>query len=153
MKNKEEYLKNYIEENDDFNKQRTPFWKSIIFLFLEAILPFVALYITTSNDIALIKNYGVGASIGFAFLLIFLTTALTILFVFFNFHKEDQITYVFATICTLVLFYTTSFWLSLDQLIYRALISILGLIITALIGSILSNLIRNFRLKKSDIPN
>ncbi|ALA98056.1 hypothetical protein SKUN_001173 [Spiroplasma kunkelii CR2-3x] len=148
-----EHLPPEMQHDLEFHASRTAFWKSLLFLIIEAVGPFLLLFFLTSPDLSFVYHYDVGIGIGFGLTMVFSVFLLTCLGFYFYFHQADQFTYTIALSWMLYGIYLTGYWWGWDKILYRCLVSFLFLLIAIFIGTFMTVWMRNlrgyFQIKKS----
>ncbi len=137
-------------KDSDFDKIKTPFWKSFLFLIIEFLVPTFSLWLLTGNDFGFSYSintiYIVFSTIGVFIFDILLTYIIYKL----RLHKSDQFTYVISLTAAMLAFYITGFWWHI-HIFYRLLSVLFILIIFTLIGTLISAYFYNKSLKTENI--
>jgi len=140
-----EHLPPEMQHDLEFHASRTVFWKSFLFLIIEAVGPFLLLFFLTSPDLSFAYHYDVGIGIGFGLTMVFSAFLLTCLGFYFHFHQADQFTYTIALSWMLYGIYLTGYWWGWDKILYRCLVSFLFLLIAIFVGTFMTVWMRNLR--------
>ncbi|WP_425378248.1 DxFTY motif-containing membrane protein [Spiroplasma endosymbiont of Polydrusus pterygomalis] len=140
-----EHLPPEMQNNLAFHASRTGFWKSFLFLIIEAIGPFLLFFFLTSPDLNFTYHFDVGVGIGFGLAIIVSVFLLTDLDFVLHCHQADQFTYTIALFWALYGIYLTGYWWGWDKILYRCLVSFLFLLIAIFFGTFISVWMRNLR--------
>ncbi len=139
-----EYYQNLTDFND---KIRTKFKISFLFLILEVFIPIILLWCLFSRDFNFSFKIPFSLNIGLTFAEFLVSFLITTVFYLLKWHKTDQFTYVFALQFALLAFYISGFWW-INHIFFRFLLAFGLLLIGLLIGTFISSIFYNFKLKK-----
>ncbi|AGM25990.1 hypothetical protein SSYRP_v1c03960 [Spiroplasma syrphidicola EA-1] len=132
-----------VQHELDFQATRTVFWKSVLFLIIEGVAPFLVLFLLSSPDLKFAHHYEVGVGIGFGLAYIIGVFFLTLLGFIVKGHQADQFIYTTILAWTLYGLYLTGYWWTWDDILYRCLVAFGFLLVSAFFGTFLSVWIRN----------
>ncbi|WP_342252457.1 DxFTY motif-containing membrane protein [Spiroplasma endosymbiont of Amphibalanus improvisus] len=144
-----------VNKRLEFHKEKTIFYKSLIFLFLESFLLCLTFWLLTSPDVsfAVWPNIQAGAAIGYCFALFFIILSLTIFTYVIGLHNHDQIIYNLSLTFVLLGLYVSGYvWDGWDNVFYRLLMTLgflfLGVIVSVPLSLVLKNQIEYRKSKK-----
>lgn len=140
-----EHLPVEVQNDLEFNASRTVFWKSFLFLIIEAVGSFLLLFFLTSPDLSFTRHYDVGAGIGFSLTMILGVFLLTCFGFWLRFHQADQFTYTITLSWILYWIYLTGYWWGWDKILYRCLVALVFLLLAVFFGTFMSVWMRNLR--------
>ncbi|AOX43769.1 hypothetical protein S100390_v1c04260 [Spiroplasma sp. NBRC 100390] len=140
-----EHLPPEVQNDLEFHASRTVFWKSFLFLIIEAVGPFLLLFFLTSPDLNFTRHYDVGAGIGFGLAMVLGVFLLTCAGFWLKFHQADQFTYTITLSWTLYGIYLTGYWWGWDKILYRCLVALLFLLLAIFFGTFIAVWMRNLR--------
>ncbi|WP_338965809.1 DxFTY motif-containing membrane protein [Spiroplasma endosymbiont of Sarcophaga carnaria] len=140
-----EHLPVEVQNDLAFHASRTVFWKSFLFLIIEAAGPFLLLFLLTSPDLSFAYHYDVGAGIGFGLAMILGVFLLTCAGFWLKFHQDDQFTYTITLSWTLYGIYLTGYWWGWDKILYRCLVALVFLLLAVFFGTFMAVWMRNLR--------
>ncbi len=156
MTEKEEKLKPAKLLNE-FNSQRTPFWISFGWLWIEAIIPALLVWLLMGkdfsfsffNDLKQPKELWVVL----ACLLVVAWSIFSTMLIFrFKWHESDNFTFAFITSMVLTSFIYNGLWMgnTPSGVVLKAFMGVLILIASGILGALITALMRNYDNKRQE---
>ncbi|AXK51248.1 DxFTY motif-containing membrane protein [Spiroplasma alleghenense] len=149
MNEKDEKIKEGKSKNE-FNAQRTPFWISFGWLWIEAIIPAFLIWFLMGKDFSFsfFKDLAEPKELWVVLaclLVIAWSIFSTMLFFYLNWHESDNFTFAFITSMVMTSFIYNGLWLgnSPSGIVLKAFLGVFILIGSGILGAMLTALMRN----------
>ncbi|QEH61740.1 hypothetical protein SCHIN_v1c05430 [Spiroplasma chinense] len=141
----------------EFNKQRTDFWISSLFILIESLAPGIAIWILVGNDVSIsLKNNLPTPIVGYVALILFgyfiFTFLTTTIFYFLKFHKSDNFTYslTFTMIISFLILIGFAFPNTTIYVLIKFVLALVVGIVSLTFSVFITFLVRNQELKRKE---